>query len=141
MRIRTWMRIVGIIYILLGIGFIPMVNEARAPYAFPFTDGAEETLLFGAFIDYSFAFGIDLLVMGGFLLWATRDPDRYTWLVWLVVWLEGFRVVGDLWTFTRPYPGSFQAVIVGFIVLHLIIVVTGVRILHSGEAELSRDGV
>lgn len=129
------MRIVGLIYLLLGIGFIPPVNEARAPLAFPFTEGADGTALFNAFIDYSFAFGIDLLVVGGFLLWASRNPNQHTWLVWLVVWTEAARIVGDAWAMTRGYPESMNWVFAGFIVFHLAVVATGIRLVRRRRGE------
>lgn len=126
LRARNWMQAVGAIFLLLGVGFIPPINEARVPFAFPFAEGAEGTLLFKAFIDYSFAFGIDLLVLGGFLWWAARRPSEHVWLVWLVVWTEAFRVVGDAWALTRGYPESMNWVFGGFIVFHIAVVVTGV---------------
>lgn len=126
MGIRLWMRVVGTISFLLGVGFIPPINEARVPFVFPFAEGAEGTLLFEAFIDYSFAFGIDLLVLGGFLWWAARRPADHIWLVWLVVWIEAFRVVGDAWALTSGYPESMNWVFGGFIAFHIAVVVTGV---------------
>ena len=124
---RGWMRAVGTISLLLGIGSIPPINEARVPFAFLFAEGAEGTLLFKAFLDYSFAFGIDLLVLGGFLWWAARRPADHIWLVWLVVWIEAFRVVGDALALTRGYPESMNWVFGGFIAFHIAVVVTGVQ--------------
>lgn len=141
MRVGRWMRVVGAIFLLLGIGFIPPINEARVPFAFPFAEGAESTLLFKAFIDYSFAFGIDLLVLGGFLLWAARRPSDHIWLVWLVVWIEAFRVVGDAWALTRGYPETMNWVFVGFIALHVVVVVAGVLAVRREEASTKLEQV
>jgi hypothetical protein len=30
-RLKWWMRVVGIFYLVLGIGFVPFINEARLP--------------------------------------------------------------------------------------------------------------
>lgn len=135
------MQVVGVIFLLLGIGFIPPINEARVPFAFPFTEGAEGTLLFKAFIDYSFAFGIDLLVLGGFLWWAALKPTNHIWLVWLVVWIEALRVVGDAWALTRGYPSSMKWVFGGFIVFHVAVVVTGVLAVRREEALINPEQV
>lgn len=139
MRVQRWMRLVGAIFLLLGVGFIPPINEARVPFAFPFAEGAEGTLLFKAFIDYSFAFGIDLLVLGGFLWWAAKRPSNHIWLVWLVVWTEAFRVIGDAWALTRGYPESMNWVFSGFIAFHIAVVVTGVLAARREEASTNLE--
>ena len=34
-RLKWWFRVVGVIYVLLGIGFIPLLNVARIPLMLP----------------------------------------------------------------------------------------------------------
>lgn len=134
---RRWMAVVGAIYFLLGVGFLPPINEARMTAAFDFAEAGQGTQLFKAFIDYSFAFGQTLLVTGGVLLFASRrpvasaSPAEFRWLVGLVVLLETVHVFGDIYALQRGYGTTANMVWLGFIALHLAIAVTGVRVLRQ----------
>lgn len=133
--VRRWMQVVGGLYAVLGIGFLPPINEARMTAAFAFAEDGQGTQLFKAFIDYSFAFGQALFVIGAFLLWTARRSPRPESrpLVWLVVWLEAVFVVGDLWAMQRGYGTTANMVWLGFIAMHLTVVLTGVRVARRAD--------
>lgn len=121
-----WMRIVGGFYVLLGVGFVPAVNEARFEAFLPSFDAPRDSVAFAALIDWTFVFGIDTAVIGVVLLWASREAHRHLILVWLVVALELTRgVAWDVYYLTRDYVEAV-GLYVGFIVVHLLIVGSGV---------------
>lgn len=122
-KLKWWFRIVGVVYFLLGVGFFPPINEARLPVMLPI-DVAETTIAYKAIIDWTFFFGLDLLVIGAFLIYASRDPLKHLNLVWLIVWLEAIRgILADIYYIARGY--ASVPIYVGFIVFHLIIIGTG----------------
>ena len=79
-----------------------------------------------ALLDYSFMFGLDMLVIGVYLLYASRQVQKHLTLVWLIVALEAVRgILDDLYMISRGYNPAFM---VGFIVLHLLIIVLGIAL-------------
>jgi len=136
-RLQWWMRIVGGFYVLLGLGFVPFINEARLPFMIPAFAATPDTVEFKALIDWMFTFGLDLLVTGGVLVYAARDPLRHSILVQLLIALEVVRgVLDDIYYVSRGYaPAGFY---VGFVAVHLIIIVTGVVLLRQATAEARR---
>lgn len=132
-RLRWWFRAVGAIYVLLGIGFIPFVNAARIPLMLPGFDAPAGGIAYRGLLDFSFMFGLDLLVIGGFLLHASRDPLRHVPIVWLIVALEAVRgILDDIYMIARGYAAP---VYVGFIVLHLVIIGTGIAFARQAQAQ------
>lgn len=125
-RLTWWFRIVGLVYILLGIGFIPALNAARIPLILPGFDAPVGGVAYRGLLDYMFVFGLDLLVIGAFLLYASRQPARHLSVLWLVVALEFVRgILDDMYMLAQGYS---VPVMLGFIVLHIIIIVTGVAL-------------
>ncbi|RME82398.1 MAG: hypothetical protein D6775_11010 [Caldilineae bacterium] len=123
-RLTWWFRAVGIFYVLLGIGFIPALNAARLPMMVSNFDAPIGGAAYRALLDYTFMFGLEMMVVGGFLLYASRAPHRHLNLVWLIVWLELVRgIFDDMYMIARGYE---PAVMLGFTALHLIIIGTGV---------------
>jgi hypothetical protein len=134
-RLKWWFRLVGGFYVLLGIGFFPPLNELRLPLMISI-DVAKDTVIYTSLIDWMFAFGLDMLFIGGFLLYASRKPARHFNLAWFIVWYEGLRgVVGDLFFITRGIYST--AFFIGFIIVHLIISGTGVLFIRQAQAESS----
>lgn len=123
----------GLFYFLLGIGFIPPLNEARLPFMLSI-DVPTTSIVYTSLIDWMFAFGLDMLVIGGFLLYASRNPASHINLVWLIVWLEAIRgVLGDIYYISRGiYSTPF---FIGFIIVHLVIIGTGVLFVRQAQAE------
>jgi hypothetical protein len=123
-KLTWWFRVVGIVYIFLGIGFIPTLNAARLPMMLPGFDAPIGGVAYRGLLDFTLMFGLDLLVIGGFLLYASRHPARHTWLVWLIVALELVRgIFDDIYMIAQGYAAPFY---IAFIVLHLVIIVTGI---------------
>ena len=133
-RLKWWLRIVGAFYLLLGIGFFPLINEARLPFMLPI-DAPASSIAYKALIDWMFTFGLDLLVVGGFLIYASRNPARHFNLVWLVVLLEAVRgVLDDIYYISRGYASA--PFYIGFIVVHLIIITTGIAFVRHAQAQV-----
>lgn len=121
-RIQWWFRIVSGFYILLAvvnfysIFFDPQLLKVDIP--FPVADAG-----FKITLDFWLTFVLDLLVIGAFLLWASRNPLKHLNLVWLVLWLEAIRgIVDDFYLIARGYSSLFYS---GFTIIHTIIIITG----------------
>lgn len=128
--LALWFRFVGGFYLLLGLGFLPPLNAARAPLVLPGLEHLGDGPLARGFLDFSLMLGLDFLVLGLFLLWASARPGEHRSLAWLVLWLELARgILDDLYMILRGYPTPFY---LGFILLHLIVVITGLAALRRG---------
>ena len=75
-RYKLWFVSVGIIYTLLGIGFTPPINSLRIHTMIPGFDAPINGTAYWGLLDFSFMFGLDLLVTGLFMLYASRDPMK-----------------------------------------------------------------
>ncbi len=132
-RLKWWMRLVGLFYIILGVGFIPPLNELRLPLLLPITAGPQ-TIEYKALIDWMFVFGLDLLVIGAMLVYGSRNPLKNIILVQTVLLLELIRgVLDDIYYISRGY--ASVPFYIGFIVVHLVIIVTGVLFWRQTQRE------
>ncbi len=132
--LKWWLRIVGGVYVVLGLGFLPGLNAARLPQLLPNFDAPVGGVAFRALLDYTLMFGLDLVVIGACLLVAARAPQRAVPVVWLVLALELVRgICDDVYMLAQGYSPQIY---VGFIVLHVVIIVTGLVSLRR----LCRDG-
>lgn len=134
---RRWMIAVGIFYLVLGIGLLPWVNDARIGLVglevfytggdLTFDDTAYHFLL-----DWIGVFGTTLLVLGPMLLVAARHPVRNRAFAHLVIWHElAVGVLADAWFISRTYiPDAFYF---GFIVVHLAVVATAIWALRRTQ--------
>ncbi len=136
--LRRWMWIVGGVNLLLGLGFIPFVNQARLGIMFPALEAGPDTIVYRALIDSMFLFGLDLAVVGAALLYWSRDPERARPLVWVAIALELVHGTGfDLYYTTRGYVSV--PFYIAFAAVHLTAVVVGVALLRRGrEASVVR---
>ena len=136
-RLKWWMRVVGVFYLILGIGFVPFINEARLPLMLPTFSAQPNSVEYKALIDWTFVFGLDLLVIGAVLIYASRDPLKNVILSQTVILLELVRgVLDDIYYSSRGYVSV--GFYVGFIITHLIIIVTGIVIIRQASAEAGR---
>ena len=131
-KITWWFRIVGGFYLLLGImnmygTFIdPGFFGSNLPYP------ADPTVV-KAFVHGWSPFAFEIVGLATFMLWASRNPRKYLGAVWLLVWLEFMHgVVDDLYLIANGFSAGFY---IGFIAVHLIIIVTGIRLVRQAEAE------
>lgn len=136
--LRRWMYVVGAIYLLMGTRLLPWINGAMiesglGDVAAPGIDLQAGSSFFYFAIDWMGVLGLDLLVLGVALLYAARsDPDRHRILVHVVIWQEAIRgVLADVWVISRPYTAA--GFYLGFIVLHLVIIGTGVAALRKPQ--------
>jgi len=121
-KLQWWLRGVGAFYLLLTAvnlyGIFINKGFIRQNLPFPVGDAG-----FGVTLDFWFTFVLDLLVMGTYMLWASRKPLKHLYLVWLVIWLEIVRgIADDLYMIGRGYNTPFYIV---FITVHIVIIVTG----------------
>jgi len=134
-KLVWWFRGVGLVYVLLGLGFIPALNAARLNLMLPGFDAPQGGVAQRALLDFSFMFGLDLLVTGVYLLYVSRTAERHLSLVWLVVALEVVRgICDDLYMIANGYGAPFY---IGFIVLHVIIITSGVWLVRQASLSAS----
>ncbi len=132
-KLQWWFRIVGAFYLLLALMnlwgvFNPQSFAGMITFPFPTGVGALQ-----AFIDAWAAFAFEMLGIGTFLLWASRDPLKHISVVWFAVWLEFTHgVLDDAYLIWRGYDTMGYLV---FIVIHLIIIVTGVMFARQAQAQ------
>ena len=131
---KWWMRIVGGFYVILGIGFIPFLNELRLEQMIPGFNAAPTSVTYKALIDWTFFFGLDLLIIGIMLLYASRQPEKNLILAWLIIWLEAVRgVLADIYYILRGYASI--PFYIGFMIVHLIIIVSGIVLIRRTQAK------
>lgn len=129
-RLKWWFIVVGVFYTLLALMnlYAIFINPSfiRDGFPFPIDDNGLR-----AAMDLWLVFVLDLAVTGPVLIWASREPLKHSGLVWLVVWLEAIRgVVDDLYLISRGYdPAGY----VGFIVIHLFIIFSGILFLRQAQ--------
>ncbi|HNB51470.1 MAG TPA: BphX family protein [Anaerolineales bacterium] len=130
-KTKWWLRIVGAFYMLLTAmniwalffgGAQILIDTLPAPMN-------TDPLAVRAFSDAWMVFVFELGALGGMLLYASHDPAKSRILVLTILWAEVFRgIVADAIWITRGYAVSSY---IGFIVIHLIIIVTGVLFLRQ----------
>ena len=127
-----WFRIVGLVYVVLGVTFIPIINTGRVEMLVPGFDGAVDGPAWNGFVDYLFMFGLEEIVLGAFLIAvASVRPARYAPLVWLLVAFSVIRGIGhDLYMIASGYSVVTNLV---FVSLHVAIIVSGLLILRRAR--------
>ena len=131
-RLRWWFVAVGIFYVLLSIMTLPFVSGSVLGSTYPDLAAETGSLAVTLLREIYFMFGLDMLVIGIFLLFASRDPLRYIPVAWLVIALEIVRgVLDDIYMIARGYPAAGY---IAFIAIHLLIILTGVWAIRSAQA-------
>ncbi len=135
-KLTWWFRIVGAFYLLLALMnmYFVLLNPSgmSSMTTFPFAVTPDTTQ---AFVDGWSPFAFEILGIATFMLWASRNPRRYLGAVWLLVWLELLHgVLDDIYLIARGYDAVGYLV---FIIIHLIIIVTGVLFVRQAEAEVA----
>lgn len=131
-KLTWWFRIVGGFYLLLALMnlYSTFVDPALFAGSLPYP---ADTAVVQAFVDGWSPFAFEILGLATFMLWASRNPAKYLGAVWLIVWLELLHgVVDDIYLIARGFDAASYIV---FIVIHLIIIVTGVLFARQAQAE------
>jgi hypothetical protein len=122
-KLQWWFRIVGVWYLLLGLMNIYMMflgNQAYFAQSMPFP--ADEWAI-RAFVDGWSPFLFEMFGIAIFALWASRNPGKYVSAALLIIWLEFTHgILDDIFLIVRGYDAAGY---IGFIVIHLIIIGTG----------------
>ena len=75
----------------------------------------------------------EVVGLGTFTPWASRNAGKYIGAVWLIVWLELLHgVIDDVYLIAN---GFSAAEYIPFIVIHLIIIVTGIAFAREVGAQ------
>jgi hypothetical protein len=137
-KLKWWLRIVGGFYALLALMnmnlvlFNPSAVSMMLGPTLPFVVTADTTM---AFVDGWSPFAFVTLGIATFMFWALRNPRRYLGAVWLLVWLQLLHgVVTDIYLIVRGYSA---VAFFSFIVVWIIIIVTGVSFVRQAEAEVA----
>lgn len=132
--LKWWFRIVGVFYLLLALMnlYFVLIDQSfiATSTAFPFPETSDTVQ---AFIDGWSPFAFEVLGLATFMLWASRNPGRFLGAVWLIIWLELLHgVVDDIYLIARGYDPVGYTI---FIMIHLIIIITGVLFVRKAEKE------
>lgn len=127
-----WMRIVGVFYVLLGVQNLPFIVRGRLSTQYPGFEAPLDGIAAKALVDTWFMFGIEIGVVGLFLIYASRSPFRHRLLVYLVLALELFRgVLHDLHLVSRGY--AVESFYLAFAAVHLVIIGIGLFFLRQAR--------
>ena len=127
--LQWWMRVVGVFYVLLFVGVL-----TRRPIRTEGPPGVLEQAAAGDpiarfVIDTWTTLGLAIFVIGGMLLFCSREPEFAHSLAWTVVALEGaWGIPIDLYKIARGYNRSALSI---FVCIHVVIVITGVLALRG----------
>ena len=133
-KTKWWLRVVGVFYLLLAIGslWVLFVNPEIFGAMFPFS---ADPLSIRAFSDAWLIFILEMVVLGGIMLYAAREPARNGILVLTVAILEFIRGAGgDFLWMMRGWP---TANYIPFMVVHMIIAITGIYFLRQESTKAS----
>ena len=136
-KLKWWFIVVGAFYLLLALMnmYFVLINPSAmsAAVTFPFPTTPDTTM---AFVDGWSPFAFEILGIATFMLWAARNPRRYLGAAWLLVWLELLHgVLDDIYLIWRGYDAVGYAV---FILIHIVVIVTGVWAARAAEAEVAQ---
>ncbi len=133
-KLKWWFRIVGVFYVLLALINLPgyFDYELFAP-SLPYKAGENAARAFADGWGYAV---FEMFGMGVFLLWASRNPLGNVSVVWLTIWLEILHGIGyGAYLIAGGFEPSLQ---IGFILVSLIIVITGFLFAQQASASSSQ---
>lgn len=134
-KLRWWFRIIGIFYLLLtmmNLFFLFFSNGQMFADTLPAPMNIEP-LAVRAFMDAWMVFVFEFGVLGAMALVASRKPGQSRIMAWVIILAELFRgVVADAIWIGRGYAASSY---IGFIVIHVVIMATGVWFLRQVQVE------
>ncbi len=131
--LRRWMRVVGLFYLLLFVvgAIIKLPVEQTLGQAGIVLD--QTNLAHRFLVDTWVMFALELGVIGAALWFFSGHPYENRALIWTVLGLELIRgIVDDIYMLIRGYDPAFY---IGWIVIHSIIILTGLLALRSASEE------
>lgn len=132
-KTKWWLQIVGGFYLLLGGTslWVLFVNPQTFGEMFPF---ASDNNSIRAFSDAWLIFVLEMLGLGGIMLYAAQKPVQNKVLVITVAILELIRGAGgDLLWMSRGWPTENY---IPFMILHIVIALTGLMFVQQ-ESKIS----
>lgn len=138
--LRRWMQVVGVIYVLMGVRLLPWINGPMIEaglndVAAPGLDLTINADFVDFALDWMATLGLDLLVLGGALFFAARNPLAHRIVAHVVIWQEALRGIAvDLWMTTRPYANA--TFYLAFAAFHVVVIVTGIRALKRASSRV-----
>jgi hypothetical protein len=137
-KVTWWLRIVGGFYILLtlmNLGFLFLSPEALKDTLPAPMSG--DPLAVRAFADAWLVFVFELGALGAAMLYASRKPERSGALILAIILAEIFRgIVADAIWIARGYAAASY---LPFIVIHTIIIVTGILFWRQEAGKSTRS--
>lgn len=134
-KLMWWFRVVGVFYLFLTLVNIYVLffsNGQMLADTLPAPMNAEP-LAVRSFMDAWLVFILELGVLGAMALAASRAPLQNKIMAWVIILAEIFRgVVADVIWIMRGYDVTSYVV---FIVIHLIIIITGVLFIRQAQTE------
>jgi hypothetical protein len=131
-KLKWWFLLYGGFFTLLGVVNVYSVLIDPAYFASNFSF---DSVALQAFVDGWSPFAFEVLGIGAFCLWAARNPRKYMGAVPLLVWLELLHgVFDDIYLISRGYNTVGYLV---FILIHFIIMGTGLLALRQAQAEVA----
>ena len=131
-RLTWWFRIVGVIYIGLGVSWLPFANAPKLEQVIPNFDGPIGGTAYHGFLDWMVVFGLEMIVVGAYLVYASFNPLKNLPLVALIVALSAVRgIADDIYMIAQGYPLASNLV---FIALHSAVIITGVPSARAARA-------
>lgn len=132
-KLQWWFRIVGVWYLLLGLMNIYMMFLGGQEYLAQNIPFPTDQWAIRAFVDGWSPFLFEMFGIATFALWASRSPGKHISATLLLVWLEFTHgVLDDIFLIARGYDAAGY---IGFIVIHLIIIVTGLLFARQTQAQ------
>jgi len=123
-RLVWWFRITGVIYVVLGVSWLPFANAPKLEQVIPGFDGPVGGTAYNGFLDWMVVFGLEMIVVGVFLFVSSWKPLKNIPLVSLIIALSAVRgIADDVYMIAQGYPLASNLV---FIALHSAIIITGV---------------
>jgi hypothetical protein len=130
-RLTWWFRSTGVIYVVLGVSWLPFANAPKLEQVIPGFDGPANGTAYNGFLDWMVVFGLEMIVVGVFLFVSSWRPLANEPLVWLVDALSAVRgIADDIYMIVQGYPVASNLVFIG---LHSAIIVTGVLALRAAR--------
>jgi hypothetical protein len=132
-KLQWWFRIVSVWYLLLFLMNIYVMFLGSSQYLAETLPFPADEWAIRAFVDGWSPFLFEVFGIATFALWASRKPAKYAGAALLLVWLEFTHgVLDDLFLIARGYDATGY---IAFIVIHLIIIATGIWAVRQAEGE------